>query len=123
MFRKFLTIVVLGPIAILILLAAIANRQSITVSLDPFLSGERALSVTMPLFVMLLLTLIIGVVIGGVASWLRQGKWRRAARVAQAEAQALRQETDALRQRLSALDHPDHTRTTPSIMYRPPSAA
>jgi uncharacterized integral membrane protein len=123
MFRRILTIAILGPLALLILLAAIANRQTVTVSLDPFLSGDRAFAITQPLFVILLLTLIIGVVVGGVATWLRQGKWRRAARAASAELRAQRQENELLRQRLYASEGADHVRTTPSIGYRPPPAA
>ena len=35
---------------------------------------------TLPLFALIIVLLIVGVVIGGVAAWLRQGNWRRAAR-------------------------------------------
>ena len=123
MFRRIVTIVVLGPIALLILLAAVANRQPVTVSLDPFLSGDRAFAFTMPLFITLLLTLIVGVIVGGAATWLRQGKWRRAARAAQAEARALREETATLRHRLAAAEQVEWSRTTPAIAYRAPPAA
>ena len=38
--------------------------------------------------------LILGVLIGGIAAWLRQGKWRRAARRLDAEVRALHDEMD-----------------------------
>jgi hypothetical protein len=123
MLRKFFSAVVLVPLGLVLLLAAVANRQAVTVSLDPFLSGERAFSVTQPLFVILLVTLMIGVVVGGVTTWLRQGKWRRAARAAQAESRALRREVESLRQTLEAERAAEMRRVTPSIAYRPPPAA
>jgi hypothetical protein len=49
----------------------------------------------------MLLLLVVGVVVGGVAAWARQGRWRRAARLADAQARELRAEVDALRRRLA----------------------
>jgi hypothetical protein len=43
---------------------------------------------------------IVGIVIGGVATWLRQGRWRRAARVERANAERLRQAVVRLRERI-----------------------
>jgi hypothetical protein len=54
---------------------------------------------------------------------LRQGKWRRAARAAQAESRALRREVESLRQTLEAERAAEMRRVTPSIAYRPPPAA
>ena len=96
MIRNFVAALILIPLAIVIVLLAVANRQAVTLSLDPFLAEKPALAVTQPLFVLLLAALIAGVIVGGIAAWLRQGKWRRAARRAQAEVRALRAETDAL---------------------------
>jgi uncharacterized integral membrane protein len=128
MLRKILTMLVVVPLAIVIVLAAVANRQAVTVSLDPFLSGDRAFSITQPLFVILLATLIAGVVIGGVAAWLRQGRWRRTARLASGQIRALRTETDMLRRRLESAERTARAQMhassqLPSIVYRPPPAA
>jgi uncharacterized integral membrane protein len=121
--RRFVTAFVLVPLAILIVVAAIANRQAVTVSLDPFLSGDRAFSITQPLFIILLVTLTIGVIVGGVATWLRQGKWRQRARRAQAEVYSVRSENEGLKQRLTAVERESVARPVPSIGYRPPPAA
>jgi uncharacterized integral membrane protein len=124
MLRKIVMLVIVVPLGILIVLAAIANRQEVTVSLDPFISGYRAFSLTQPLFVILLATLIIGVVIGGMATWLRQGKWRRAARRAGHEAASLRRESEELRRALEVAERAARgPAAVPSIAYRPPSAA
>ena len=76
---------------------AIANRHMIAVSFDPFGSDAPALTVTLPLFLVILLSLMIGVLVGGVATWFSQGKWRRYARRADADVRNLRLERDSLR--------------------------
>ena len=76
-----------------------ANRQAVTVSFDPFSSAAPAYAATLPLFAILFAVLILGVLIGGIAAWLRQGKWRRAARKLDGEVRALHQEMDAVRRR------------------------
>ena len=56
----------------------------------------------MPLFLLLLVVLIAGVIVGGAAAWLRQSRWRRRARRLAAELKAARAETETLRRRLEA---------------------
>jgi uncharacterized integral membrane protein len=94
--RKVVAALILVPLAIVIVAFAVANRQIVTVSLDPFSSNEPAAAVTLPLFVLIILLLVIGVLIGGVAAWLRQGKWRGTARRLERELADLRKKVDAL---------------------------
>jgi uncharacterized integral membrane protein len=89
--RKIIAIVILLPLAIVLIAFAVANRQIVTVSLDPFGGSDSGL----PLFVLIILLLIIGVLIGGLAAWVRQGKWRSAARRAERQLQALRKKLEA----------------------------
>lgn len=67
---------------------AVANRQLVTVSFNPFDSADAALAATMPLFVLIIVAVVFGVLAGSSATWLRQGRWRRAARHHEAEARA-----------------------------------
>jgi uncharacterized integral membrane protein len=60
------------------------------VSLDPFDRIHPAFSVALPLYLLILLLVIVGVVIGGIAAWLRQAKWRSRARAAESQARDLR---------------------------------
>lgn len=90
--RRFLTLLVLVPLAAVIVLFSVANRESVRVSLDPFRADAPAVAFSAPLFVLLFGALILGLVIGGVAAWVRQGRWRRAARKAGFEAERLRTE-------------------------------
>jgi uncharacterized integral membrane protein len=88
--RKTVAAIVLVPLAIIIVAFAVANRETVTVSFDPFSSNDPAATVSLPLFALLIVLLIIGVLIGGAAAWWRQGRWRGAARRFEREAQVLR---------------------------------
>ena len=120
MIRKTIAALILIPLAVVIVALAIANRHAVTLSLDPLLADKPALAVTLPLFVILLLTLLLGVIVGGVASWLRQGKWRRAARRAEAEARRLRAENEALKVRIEAGERALPQGPIAAIARRPP---
>jgi uncharacterized integral membrane protein len=88
--KRFLKLLVAVPFAIICLAFAIANRHLVTVSFDPFTGNDiQSPQITAPLFVVLFLALMCGIAIGGVATWLEQGKYRRAARQAKAELQKL----------------------------------
>jgi uncharacterized integral membrane protein len=100
--RRVLTLVIVVPLALVIIAFAVANRQSVTVSFDPFSTADPAYSSTLPLFILIFFLVILGVVVGGAASWLRQSKWRRAARKLDAENRRLFQELAAARHRVIA---------------------
>lgn len=95
--RKFISSVILIPLAAILIAFAVANRHFVTVSVDPFNSADRALSVSIPLFALIIAAGIAGVLAGGCATWLEQGYWRRAARRHEADARELRAELGKLR--------------------------
>ena len=94
---RFLKAVILLPVAIAVVLLAVANRGPVTFSLDPFADGVPALAVVLPLYAVLFLAVALGVVIGGVAAWGAQGKHRRARRAQGRELTRLRTEAERLR--------------------------
>jgi uncharacterized integral membrane protein len=104
MLRKALSVLILVPLAILLVAFAVANRGSIVVSFDPFDPLHPAYAVPVPLFALILGLVIAGVIIGGVAAWLRQSKWRRTARLAQARARELAAELDRLKRATSPIE-------------------
>jgi uncharacterized integral membrane protein len=119
--RKFVAAVILIPLAIVIVAFAVANRQIVTVSLDPFSSEHPASSLTLPLFALIIVLLIVGVVIGGVAAWLRQAKWRRVARRLEREVEELRSEVASLRRAAgSAASVPEAGNPPERLQLRPP---
>jgi uncharacterized integral membrane protein len=96
--RKVGAAVILVPLAVVIIAFAVANRQIITVSLDPFSSEYPAASLTLPLFALVIVLLVVGVLIGGIAAWLRQARWRRTARRLEREIADLHIEIEGLKQ-------------------------
>jgi uncharacterized integral membrane protein len=90
MIRKIVTALVLISLALVLISFAVANRQVVVVSLDPFDQGNPALVFSQPMYLVIFPVLIVGVVLGGCAAWLRQAKWRARARRAEAQASALR---------------------------------
>ncbi len=100
--RKFFSGLVLIPLAIVFVVFAVANRHFVTVSFDPFNSASPSVALTLPLFVVIVVVAILGVVAGGMATWLRQGRWRRAARLHEADARQSRLELADLRVQAAA---------------------
>ena len=106
MFRKIVTAIIVVPLATLIIAFAVANRQSVTVSFDPFSSVSPAYAVTLPLFLIVIGVLTLGVVIGGAAAWIRQSKWRSTARRLDGDVRALHEELATIRRRFAVNDQP-----------------
>jgi len=125
MARKIVTALILVPLAIVFITFAVANRQTVTVSFDPFDQAHPAFARSLPLFALILLLVIGGVIVGGVAAWLRQSKWRRAARLAQAQVHELRAEVDQLKRRTGPVEIPAApmpVEYTPRLTIPPPAA-
>ena len=110
MFRKIVTAIIVVPLVTVIVAFAVANRQAVTVSFDPFSSVNPAYAATLPLFAVIFSVLILGVLIGGFTAWIRQGKWRRSARRLDGEVRALHDEMDTIRRRFGT---PEQTAVPP----------
>jgi uncharacterized integral membrane protein len=89
--KRALQFIVLVPLAVIGLALAVANRANVTVSFDPF-SSDATGQFQAPLFVVLILAVMFGVVLGSLATWFAQGKHRRALRDLRAEATRLRED-------------------------------
>jgi uncharacterized integral membrane protein len=100
--RRFLTLFVLLPIAAIVVVLSVANREDVTFSLDPIHGSAGGWALRAPLFAMLFVAVIAGIVIGGVATWFGQGRWRHAARAERANADRLRTDVEQLRAQIAA---------------------
>lgn len=120
MARKIVIWLVLVPLAIAILMFAVANRQLVTISFDPFAANEPAAAVTLPLFVVVFALILIGVLIGGVAAWLRQSHYRRAARALEGDVAGLRREIAQLSGQLEASQTSGVSDDRARIAWQPP---
>ncbi|MHB2167275.1 lipopolysaccharide assembly protein LapA domain-containing protein [Alsobacter sp. R-9] len=90
--KGFLKALVLVPLAAAITLFAVINREPVHVTFDPLEWSGFGQSVTVPLFVVIFAAVAIGVILGGSAVWLAQGRHRRAARSHAREAARHREE-------------------------------
>jgi uncharacterized integral membrane protein len=120
-FRKIVTAIIVVPLAAVIVAFAVANRQAVTISFDPFSAASPAYAATLPLFVVIFVVLILGVLIGGIAAWIRQSKWRRMARRFDGEVRALHGEMETIRRRFGTTEPaPTPPEPSPLAVIPPP---
>jgi uncharacterized integral membrane protein len=92
---RYLKLLIIIPVAVLLIGLAVINRGPATLTyLPPQLGGA---SVSLPMFAILFLAIMAGVLIGGSAAWLAQGRHRRAERKYRREAEKLKAEADRLK--------------------------
>ena len=94
--RRFLWVLVCVAVAAVVMPIGIANRQTITLNLDPFGRAATPLAVDLPLSLLMFLLFMLGLLLGGLATWFGQGKWRRTARHKSREAYQWKAEADRL---------------------------
>ena len=88
------------PAALIAIAFAVANRDWIRVSFDPFSRGDPFAFVNMPQWVLLFCGIFLGLVCGWLGCWVAQGRWRRQAREAAREAQRANTELADVKRRL-----------------------
>jgi uncharacterized integral membrane protein len=95
MSRLLVTILMILAAAAMVAFA-IANRTLVTVSFDPFDPTDPAFVATMPLYLLAFAILILGAIVGGMATS-KQGKRRRERRRLEAELGRVRAELDRVK--------------------------
>jgi uncharacterized integral membrane protein len=125
MIRNIVRVLILVPLALLIAIFAVANRAPVLIGFDPFGAQPPMFAFVSPLYLALMVALILGVIVGGVAAWMSQGPKRRRARRLAAELKASRAEAEALRRQIDANATMQAEKQTAiaAIAYRHPSAA
>lgn len=99
MVKRILGWVVLVPLCAILIVFALANRQFVVLNFNPFIPAEQlaAPGYGVPLFLVLYVVLLVGVLLGGVATWFAQGVNRQKLRHWRREANALSSELETLR--------------------------
>jgi hypothetical protein len=100
---RFIKLIVLVPIAVILVVLSVANRHFVTLALNPFRPDDTLLSLSLPLFVFLFIALMAGVILGSLATWLAQGKYRKQARDEAHEARKWREEAGKQRTRVEEI--------------------
>jgi len=78
--KKFIAWLLGLPIAIILIALSVANRQTVTFSLDPIATEDPLFAIDLPLFVPILGAMFIGLLFGSIIVWINQGRWRKYAR-------------------------------------------
>lgn len=99
MFKRVVNIVILVPLAIILIVLCVANRQWVTLALNPFRPDDQLLSTSAPFFAFLLVAFLLGAIVGSAATWVSQGKHRKRARLEALSAVKWRGEADQHKKR------------------------
>lgn len=96
---SFIKNVILFTVAVVLIPLSVANRHTVSLSLNPFDPQDPRLTIPdIPLFWVIFASLGVGIVVGGIAVWARQGRWRKEARSKRREAAKWHKEADQLRE-------------------------
>ncbi|MEL6967115.1 MAG: LapA family protein [Pseudomonadota bacterium] len=104
MIKRLTTLLVILPIGIIVVALAVANRQPVTLSMPPYINDEPFLSGSLPLFAIIFASVLVGMVIGSCATWFKQGRFRKAAKVKRKEASLNAAEAQKHKDRAEALE-------------------
>jgi uncharacterized integral membrane protein len=104
--KRAIKLILLIPIVAILVALSVANRAPVEFSLDPFGGDDPVLSAPIPLYWLLFGAAVFGVVIGGMATWIGQSKWRRAARHDHSEVERMKRDAERARGGPTALPLP-----------------
>jgi uncharacterized integral membrane protein len=96
MIKRIVGWVVLVPLCAVLVIFALANRQLVAVNFNPFTTPpplEPGSGV--PMFLVMFGVLLVGVLLGGIATWFAQAPHRRDERAFRRENERLHRELDA----------------------------
>ena len=94
--RRIFWLLIAIPAAVVLVTLAVANRHEVRLVLDPFRPDAPVVSLLLPFYGYLFVAMLIGVIVGGVAMWASQRRWRKAARLKAKEATRWHAEADRL---------------------------
>jgi len=94
--KAWLRAVILVPVAVVLVSFALANRGFISLRLDPFDVIDPPMVFEIPLFLPIFVGGMVGIMVGGTAMWISQGRHRRAARMHLRTIEMQRRQADEL---------------------------
>ena len=83
--KKLISWVIGLPVALALIVFAIANRHFVVVSFDPFSRHAPSPAIELPLWTIVFVAILCGLIAGWIGAWFNQRRWRRAAREARTE--------------------------------------
>lgn len=101
--KRLITLFIIAPIAILVIWLAVTNRTPVTVAIPPDVGGQPIFTFSAPLYMLIFGSVLLGLVLGSMATWFKQGKHRKAAREQKVEATKWHFEADKAKERADEL--------------------
>lgn len=101
--KRLAILLVFVPIGIVVVALAVANRQAVTFTIPPQVGDGPLYSFSLPLFVLLFVVLLIGMLVGSFATWITQAKHRKQARLQKVEATKMTFEAQKQAERADSL--------------------
>lgn len=109
---RYLTWIVTIPVALLAVLFAVSNRETVVFGLWPL-----PFTLDLPLYLAVLGVLVLGFVVGGLVVWVGQHRHRRTARKASARVLQLERDLDDTNTRLRAAE--ERATARPAVVAQP----
>lgn len=98
MTKRLIGWLILLPFCIVLVLFALANRHMIDVRFDPLMTDPPLVgSIQIPLFLLIYAILMVGIVLGGTATWFAQGGQRQQKRLWRKQAKRMETERDEVK--------------------------
>ena len=112
MLKRLVALLIAIPVGILVIAISVANRQPVTLSVPPSTAdGPAFASATLPFFAFLFITLFLGLVLGSMATWFGQSRYRKQAREMKTEATKASFEAQKQKERAETLSREVVART------------
>ncbi|MCZ2327941.1 LapA family protein [Bartonella sp. F02] len=92
--KQIFLIIILVPLTILLIAFIVANRQMVTLVLNPFQNNSESLSFRAPLFVWLFTFFSLGVLFSSIINWFTQHHYRKALKESKNEIEKLKMSTN-----------------------------
>ena len=103
------------PLFLVVIVFSVTNRAMLELNLWPVLTQR----VSFPVYGIALVGLFIGFVLGGIVSWVQNGRTRRRIRELQSQSEADQREIATLRERLTRLEATEREATIPPAPAAP----
>lgn len=98
MIKRLIGWLVFVPLCAILIVFALANRHFVAVNFDPLTQDVPLIpALNLPLFAVIFASLLVGVLLGGMATWASQGKHRREKRALKKETGQLKKELDVIK--------------------------
>ena len=115
--HKFISWIISIPLALVIIIFSLVNRGAVTVDFWPLPAA-----IDIPLFALILIALMVGILWGGMAAWLAAGRSRKRARELNRRAETAEMEIRHLEERNARLQRDLKNAGTPADKALPAPA-